>query len=158
MPTEPIHYATVIDAAPADVFAMFTALGRWWPLAYTFAGVDFVDAAIEPRAGGRWFERDARGAETPWGDVRTFERDHRVVLGFAIGADRKPTPPAQASEVEVRFVPEAKGRTRVEVTHRDLDRHGAAAAAALRDGMASPHGWPLILAELRRAVAHAHPH
>jgi hypothetical protein len=43
------------------------------------------------------------------------------------------------------------GRTRIDLTHRDFERHGKD-AEALRTGMNSPQGWPLILAEFRRWV------
>jgi uncharacterized protein YndB with AHSA1/START domain len=149
MPSPPIHAELELAAPPSEVFQLFTAgLGRWWPLAYTFSASEFLDARVETEVGGRWFERDRSGVETPWGDVRAIDRDRELVLGFAIGADRKPTAPEQASEVMVRFEPVEQG-TRVVIEHRDFERHGAS-GAQLREGMASPQGWPLILAELRR--------
>jgi len=72
------------------------------------------------------------------------------VLAFAIGPDRQPAPRGTASELEVRFLPAPTG-TRLELEHRDLDRHGEG-AEKLRAGMDSPQGWPLILADLRRAL------
>ena len=50
----------------------------------------------------------------------------------------------RASEVEVRFVAESSERTRVELEHRHLDRHGAA-WAGLSDGIGDDQGWPLYL-------------
>ena len=107
---------------------------------------------MEPRAGGRWYERSQDGSEESWGDVRTCEPPHCLVLAFGVAPARKPEPPERASEVEVRLLPEGENRTRVEIEHRQFERHGEG-AATLRAGLDSDHGWPLILAELRRAAA-----
>jgi len=83
--------------------------------------------AIEPRAGGHWYEVDRRGRRIDWGEVRAFEPDRRLVLGWAISADRGQEPPERASEVEVRFLALGPKLTRVEVEHRGFARHGAGA-------------------------------
>lgn len=125
-------------------------------LAYTFSGPTFATAVVEPGSGGRWFERDESGRELPWGEVRAYEEGRRLVLSFAIGLDRQPTPAEEASEVEVRFTPADGERTKVAVEHRDFARHGEG-AAKMREAMDSPQGWPLILAELRRAARRVAP-
>ncbi|HXB36254.1 MAG TPA: hypothetical protein VNU75_00990, partial [Acidimicrobiales bacterium] len=58
---------------------------------------------------------------------------------------------AKASEVEVRFTAENAGRTRVDVEHRNLDRHGDG-WENLRDAIGSPGGWPLELGAFARRV------
>ena len=152
----PISHSLVIEAPPDAVFDLFAnKLGEWWPLPFTFSGVSFQSAIVEPRAGGRWLERTREGEEIAWGDVHAYEPGRRLVLGFAIGADRRPMPRENASEVEVRFIPAGEG-TRVEVEHRNFERHGEG-AEILRSGMDSRQGWPIILAELRRAAERARP-
>jgi uncharacterized protein YndB with AHSA1/START domain/catechol 2,3-dioxygenase-like lactoylglutathione lyase family enzyme len=147
-----ITHQVVVEAGPSGAFEAFTAyLGAWWPLAYTFSEASFADAAIEPRVGGVWFERNAAGGKLSWGEVRAYEPGERLVLAFAIGADRKPVSNDAASEVEVRFSADGPGRARVEVEHRDFARHGEG-GEMLRAGMNSAQGWPLILAELRRWI------
>jgi uncharacterized protein YndB with AHSA1/START domain len=149
MALAPISHAVTIDLPPALAFARFAdQLGQWWPLAYSFSGPDFAHAAIDPHAGGRWFERTKGGEQLSWGKVHAYDRGKRLVLGFAIGADRRPTPDGAASEVEVRFEPDGDG-TSLTVEHRAFERHGDA-AEKMREGMASPQGWPLILAEFAR--------
>jgi uncharacterized protein YndB with AHSA1/START domain len=150
MANELVSHDVIVEAARESAFDAFTNhLGLWWPLAYTFSGPQFEDARIDQRSGGSWYERNDAGETMPWGEVRTYTPNERLVLSFAIGADRKPTTKASASEVEIRFSQADAGRTRVEVTHRDFERHGAD-ADALSAGMNSPQGWPLILAEFRR--------
>ncbi len=54
------------------------------------------------------------------------------------------TDPDQTSEVEVRFISETPERTRVELEHRNLDRHGNG-WEAVRAGVSGDGGWPLYL-------------
>lgn len=145
----PLRASITVDAPPESAFEAFTAeLGRWWPLAYTYAQAELDTAVIEPKAGGPWFERDRAGQETAWGEVRAWEPPSRLVLSFAVSPDRAPEPEERASEVEIRFLPEGSG-TRIELEHRDFERHGEG-AGRLRDGLVSPGGWPLILADFAR--------
>jgi hypothetical protein len=62
--------------------------------------------------------------------------------------------PAQTSEVEVRFVPEAPDRTRVELEHRHLDRHGSG-WDSVREGVDGDQGWPLYLTRYRALFGEA---
>jgi hypothetical protein len=67
-------------------------------------------------------------------------------LAWQIAPDRAPEPnPAKASEVEVRFHPSDPTSTPVDLEHRAFPRHGDA-AGTYRQGLASPQGWPRILA------------
>ena len=68
----------------------------------------------------------------------------------ANGSDPEPDL-AKSSEVEVRFTPEPGGRTRVDLEHRYLERHGLD-ADAIKNAIDSPEGWGLLL-ELYRAAA-----
>jgi uncharacterized protein YndB with AHSA1/START domain len=72
-----------------------------------------------------------------------YEPPDRVVVSWDISpswqieADLDKT-----SEVEVRFIAEAAGRTRVELEHRNLDRHGLG-WESVRQGVDGDQGWPL---------------
>jgi uncharacterized protein YndB with AHSA1/START domain len=69
-----------------------------------------------------------------------------VVFSWDIGPTwQLETNPANASEVEVRFIEEGAGSTRVELEHRNIDRHGPG-WEAVADGIGSEQGWPLYLA------------
>src|SRR5690625_335626 len=111
---------TVTVKAPlAKAFTAFTErLGTWWPQQFTFGEEGFETAVVEPRAGGRWFERDVGGEELDWGEVRVWEPPDRLVLSWRVSPERTHEPPERASEVEVRFVPVGPAETRVELLHR----------------------------------------
>lgn len=158
MTLQPVEHEIVVEVPAGQAFELFAdQLGEWWPLAFTFSGARFASAQIEANPGGRWFERTRSGEELSWGDVRAYERGKRLVLAFAIGADRQPAAPQNASEVEVTFVPIDASQTRIAVEHRDFERHGEH-AKTMRDGMDSQSGgWPVILAELQRHVRRIKP-
>jgi uncharacterized protein YndB with AHSA1/START domain len=151
MSVEPVRCSIEAAAPPERAFERFVgAIGRWWPIGYTYGGDLFETVAIEPRAGGRWFETRLDGNEESWGTVRAFEPGHRLVLSFNVSPQRTPEPPERESEVEIRFAPH-DGGARIELEHRDIAQHGEG-AEALRAGMASRHGWPLILACFAREM------
>lgn len=148
MTTDPIRCQVRVHGAPAQVFARFVELSRWWPMGYSRSGAKFAGAFIEPHVGGRWYETDQVGNESSWGDVRAYDAGHRLVLGFNIRPDQGVEPPERQSEVEVTFEAQADD-TLVVLDHRDLDKH-VEGAASVAKGMASVHGWPLILATFER--------
>jgi uncharacterized protein YndB with AHSA1/START domain len=132
---------------PAErAFALYTAMmGRWWPGTHHIGKQKFETIVVEPRAGGRYFERDAAGVECDWGTVLAWEPPHRVVLSWHLGPDWKFDPdPEKASEVEVRFIPDGEGVTIVELEHRAIERHGEG-YEKVRDAVNSPGGWTAIL-------------
>jgi uncharacterized protein YndB with AHSA1/START domain len=141
MTIAPITADVTVAVPPARAFALFTAhFGRWWPKSHAIGAAPPETLVIEPRTGGRWFERSADGVETPWGRVLAWEPPRRVLLTWQIGADWT-YDPALLTEVEARFDPVAGG-TRVRLKHRDLERFGPSAAAHA-DQLRS--GWPSML-------------
>ncbi|NES14409.1 MULTISPECIES: SRPBCC family protein [Micromonospora] len=134
--------------APASAeraFAVFTgSLTDWWVREYTWSGPDaLAELGIEPRAGGMLYEIGPYGFRSDFGRVLTWDPPRRLVFTWQIGPDRVPVPdPARASEVEVLFLPEGPDRTRVEVEHRNFDRHGEA-AEGYREALTA--GWHELL-------------
>jgi hypothetical protein len=63
--------------------------------------------------------------------------------------------PANASEVEVRFVAETADRTRVELEHRNLERHGPG-WEGVQEGVEGDAGWPLYLARYADLLGGGH--
>jgi uncharacterized protein YndB with AHSA1/START domain len=110
--------------APREVaWRVFTEqMATWWPLAmYKIGKAAAVDAVIEPRVGGRWYERGEDGTTCDWGRVLAWEPHARLVLTWDITADWQYDPALQ-TEIEVRFIAEGEAGTRVELEHRRLDR------------------------------------
>jgi uncharacterized protein YndB with AHSA1/START domain len=122
-----------VQAPPAVAWRVFTEqLGGWWPLAhYKIGKVAAVDAVMEPRVGGLWFERGEDGSTCNWGSVLAWEPPTRLVLSWDITADWQYDPTLK-TEIEVLFVPEGNDATRVELKHRKLDRYGTRAAEMRR--------------------------
>jgi uncharacterized protein YndB with AHSA1/START domain len=122
-PVPPIVKSVTVCAAPARAFALFAErFARWWPLARVHTGPDPVDCAIEPRVGGRVFERAADGRETLWGTVLVYDPPHRLAFSWAVELRA-----GQEQLVEIRFTAEDSG-TRVELTHSGWEKLGDAAA------------------------------
>lgn len=121
-----IRKMTVIEAEQSIAWKVFTEkMGAWWPLAYYKIGkANAVDAAIEPRVGGRWFERGEDLSTCQWGSVLAWEPPSRLVLSWDVNADWQ-YDPSLNTEIEVRFIADGNKRTRVELEHRRLDRYGA---------------------------------
>lgn len=115
-----------VQAPVAVAWRVFTEkMGTWWPLAhYKIGKAAAVDAVMEPRVGGRWYERGEDGSTCEWGTVLAWEPGARLVLSWDITADWQ-YDPALKTEIEVRFIPEGDEATRVELEHRHLDRYGA---------------------------------
>ena len=104
-----------------------------------------AETVFEPRVGGHILDRGTDGSECRWARVLAYEPPTRVVFSWDIGPTwQLETDPANASEVEVRWFAEAPDRTRVELEHRHLERHGPG-WEAVRDGIADDAGWTLYL-------------
>jgi uncharacterized protein YndB with AHSA1/START domain len=115
-----------VQAPPAVAWRVFTEMmGTWWPLsAYKIGKANALDAIIEPRVGGRWYERGDDGTTCNWGSVLAWEPPSRLLLSWDITADWQYDPDLK-TEIEVRFIADGKDATRVELQHRKLDRYGA---------------------------------
>jgi uncharacterized protein YndB with AHSA1/START domain len=133
---------SVTVAAPLAVaFEVFTAqIEAWWPMASHHIGqADCAAVVIEPRAGGRWFERGVDGTECDWGRVLLWDAPNRVTLMWQLSA-RFQFDPSIETEVDVCFTALDARTTRVDLEHRGLDAYGAD-AAAMRETFSSPNGW-----------------
>jgi uncharacterized protein YndB with AHSA1/START domain len=133
-------------AMPTErAFAFFTdKFGSWWPPAYHIGQVDMADVVLEPREGGRWYERGVDGSETDWGRVLAWEPPDRLVVTWQINGPWQFDPDsAHASEIEVRFLPDGPDQTRVELEHRHIER--LVAGQSIRDAIGSGGGWSAVL-------------
>jgi uncharacterized protein YndB with AHSA1/START domain len=145
-----VSHTLTVRAPVERAFTVFTdGFGSWWPATHHLGDAELADAIIEPRAGGRWYERNADGSECDWGHVIAWEPPHRVLLAWQLDADWRYDPDL-ITEVDVRFEPDGDG-TRVTFEHRHLERMGDR-SEEVRRAIDSPEGWRGILANYREAA------
>lgn len=137
----------IVQAPAARAFSVFTErFGDFKPPEHNLLAQPLAETVFEPRVGGHIYDRATDGTECHWARVLVFDPPHRVVFTWDIGPTwQLETDPMNASEVEVRFVQEGPHRTRVELEHRDIDRHGPG-WESVADGVGHDQGWPLYLA------------
>ena len=142
-----------VKAPPPVAWRVFTEkMATWWPLEnYKIGKAKAVDAVIEPRVGGRWYERGDDGSTCDWGRVLVWEPHSRLVLSWDISADWQYDPKLN-TEIEVRFIAEGKDETRVELEHRHLDRYGAR-REEMRRIFDTEGDWGRVLGMFARAAA-----
>ena len=144
----------VVDAPIDRAFDVFTRkFDRIKPREHNLLGGDIAESVFEPRVGGRVYDRGVDGRECQWARVLAYEPPDRIVFSWDISPRWELEPdPAKASEVEVRFVAESPTRTRVELEHRHLDRHGDG-WPGMAEGVRGADGWPLYLSRFSEAAA-----
>jgi uncharacterized protein YndB with AHSA1/START domain len=136
----------VVDASVDRAFRVFTKqFDRIKPREHNMLAVEIAESVFEPHIGGRVYDRGADGSECQWGRVLAYEPPERILFTWDISPYWQiETDPDKTSEVEVRFVAESSSRTRVELEHRHLDRHGDG-WEGVREGVRGDQGWPLYL-------------
>jgi uncharacterized protein YndB with AHSA1/START domain len=153
-----IRHEVIVDVDIDRAFRTFADLDRIKPREHNMLAVPIEATVVEPHEGGAIYDRGTDGSTCRWARVLAWDPPHRMVFSWDIGPDwRIVDDLARASEVEVRFTPEphaggTPARTRVELTHRHLDRHGEG-WTGVRDGVDNPQGWPLYLGRLQEAAA-----
>jgi uncharacterized protein YndB with AHSA1/START domain len=142
-----------VKAPPEIAWRVFTEkMGTWWPLGeYKIGKSKAVDAVLEPRVGGRWYERGEDGSTCDWGRVLAWEPHSRLVITWDITADWQYDPKLN-TEIEVRFIADGKDATRVELEHRHLDRYGAR-REEMRRIFDTEGDWGKLLEMFARAAA-----
>ena len=78
---------------------------------------------VEPRIGGRWYDRSKSGAERQLGRVLAWDPDHRLLLTWQLRMNQTFDPNLE-TEIEVKFTPTGAEKTLVTVEHRKLERFG----------------------------------
>ena len=141
-----VGFEVTVDVGRAEAFRVFTEeFDAIKPREHNLLAVDIAETVLEPRAGGSVYDRGVDGSVCRWGRVLAYEPPDRLVLAWDISPQwQVQDDPARASEVEIRFVEAGPGRTRLELTHRHLDRH-LDGWEQVRAGIAADAGWPLYL-------------
>jgi uncharacterized protein YndB with AHSA1/START domain len=144
-----IRKQLIVDAPAERAFRVFTAgMGDWWPKSHHIGASPLADCVIEPRVGGRWYERGEDGSRCDWGKVLAWDPPRRLVLAWQLNAGFK-YDPNLITEVEITFTTVAPQRTQVDFEHRDLERFGEV-AGRLRGEMDA--GWGQILESYRETA------
>ncbi|HWG26633.1 SRPBCC family protein [Actinospica sp.] len=136
----------VVQAPIERAFAVFTErFGDFKPPEHNLLKAPIAETVFEPRVGGHIYDRAVDGSECRWARILAYQPPDRVVFSWDISPQWQiETELENTSEVEVRFIAEAPGRTRVELEHRNIDRHGPG-WQAVADGVGNDAGWPLYL-------------
>jgi uncharacterized protein YndB with AHSA1/START domain len=134
--------SVMVDAPQERAFSVFTdGIDSWWPREHTIGEAELKQMVLEPKVGGRAYGIGVDGSESDWGRVLAFDPPNRIVVSWDITLQWKhERNVAKTSDFEVRFIPEGPDRTRVELEHRHLERHGDG-WEAMRDAVGSPNGW-----------------
>ena len=154
---KPIRHQVVVNTPIDRAFALFTNnFDAVKPREHNLLPVPIAETIFEPRVGGHIYDIGVDGSRCQWAGVLAYEPPSRVVFTWDIGPTwQLETDPTKTSEVEVRFIAESGERTRVELEHRHLERHGTG-WRSVADGVDGEAGWPLYLhryAELVVSVA-----
>ena len=143
---EPLRLSFVVDRSAAHAFDVWTHdIARWWPADHTATAEEDLTVVLEPRVGGRLFERTTDGREVDWGEILAWEPPDRFVYTWHLKRDR-----VDATEVEIRFHPISPASTRVEIEHRGWERLGSD-GPTWRDR--NRGGWDSLLPHYLAAVA-----
>jgi uncharacterized protein YndB with AHSA1/START domain len=149
---EPVRKEVVVEAPVERAFRVFTdKFNLWWPREHHIGAAEMAEAIIEPRVGGRWYEKGVDGSECEWGQVLTWDPPKRVVMKWQLDHEWK-FDPSLHTEVEVRFTPIAPMQTRVELEHRLLENMGEH-AAMVRAGVDSEQGWGMLMSLFANAAS-----
>jgi uncharacterized protein YndB with AHSA1/START domain len=138
----PVRKSVRVNASPERAFEVFTSgMVRWWLKSHSINKSPIKDIVLEPKEGGRWFERGEDGTECQWGKVLAWDPPSRLMLAWQI-TQAWTFDPNLMTEVDVRFIPDGGG-TRIELEHR-VDGFGDA-APQLFGILDSPNGWSALL-------------
>lgn len=139
-----VRTSITVQAPIERAFRVFTeGIDTWWSRDHHLIADRFDHMVFEPRVGGHIYDVGVDGSECRWSRVLAYEPPTRVVFSWDINLTwQLEHDPEKTSEVEVRFTPEGPDRTRVELEHRHIDRHGEG-WEKMRDAVGSPNGWNL---------------
>jgi uncharacterized protein YndB with AHSA1/START domain len=153
---QPIRKSVSVTAPVEQAFALFVErFDAIKPREHNLLPVPIAETVFEPRVGGHIYDVGVDGSRCQWARVLLYEPPIRLVFSWDIGPAWQLEPdPTKTSEVEVRFIAESDGRTRVELEHRHLERHGSG-WQSVGDGVEGEAGWPLYLHRYAEVVREA---
>jgi uncharacterized protein YndB with AHSA1/START domain len=150
---QPIRKSVTVNASVEQAFALFVdRFDAIKPREHNLLAVPIRESVFEPRVGGHIYDVGADGSECRWARVLVYEPPTRLLFSWDIGPTWQLEPDSsKTSEVEVCFIAESDMRTRVELEHRHLERHGSD-WRSVAEGVQGEAGWPLYLHRYAEAV------
>src|SRR4051794_6115471 len=115
-----------VNAPQHHAFEVFTRdFGAFKPAEHNLLSVPIAETVVETHVGGHIIDRGTDGSECRWARVLAYEPPGRFVFSWDISPRwQVESDPAKTSQVEVTFTAVGPDRTRVDIEHRHLDRHG----------------------------------
>jgi uncharacterized protein YndB with AHSA1/START domain len=149
-----VRKVVVVDAPIDQAFKVFTQrFGDFKPPEHNMLGAPIAETVFDSHVGGHIYDRGEDGSECRWARILAFDPPSRVLFSLDISPTwQVESNQANTSEVEVRFVAESDDRTRVELEHRHLDRHGPG-WEGIHAGVDGSDGWPRYLARYADLLA-----
>jgi uncharacterized protein YndB with AHSA1/START domain len=142
---EPLRIRFRVDCPPERTFELWTVqTSTWWPTSHTVSAQAGVEVIIEPRVGGRIYERTPAGDEHDWGEVTHWAPPHQIAYLWHLRQDR-----ADATEVEIRFAADEQDGTAVSIEHRGWERLGAPGPERRQQNQ---RGWDGLLPHFEAAA------
>jgi uncharacterized protein YndB with AHSA1/START domain len=149
-----VKTSIVVEAPIEEAFRVFTEeFGSFKPPEHNMLQVEIAETIFEPRVGGHLYDRGVDGSECRWARILAYEPPSRVMFSWDISPRWQiETDLEKTSEVEVHFISEGPERTRVELEHRNIERHGDGWEGT-REGVGGNEGWPLYLQRFAEVMA-----
>ena len=149
-----VNASIEVNASAERAFEVFTRdFGAFKPAEHNLLSVPIAETVVETHVGGHIIDRGADGSECPWATVLAYEPPNRFVFSWNISPRwQLETDSDKQSEVVVTFTALAEDRTRVDINHRHLDRHGEG-WEGVREGVSTEEGWPLYLSRYADLLA-----
>jgi uncharacterized protein YndB with AHSA1/START domain len=135
---DPLRLSYEIRCSPEHAFEVWTTrVSTWWPKGHSASGDPDTLVVLEPRQGGRIFERTPDGTEIDWGQITLWNPPHQLGYAWHITRDR-----SDATDVELTFVGLGDGTTRLDIVHTGWERLGVE-GAVFRE--ANTNGWGALV-------------
>jgi uncharacterized protein YndB with AHSA1/START domain len=141
-PATSVHKSITVDAPIDRAFHVFTQeMQTWWPPEHHLLDASLAEMVVEPHVGGDIYDLGTDGSRCRWARVLEYDPPNLFVFSWDINLEWEiETDLERTSEVAITFTAEGENRTRVELEHRNLDRHGEG-WEKMRDAVGSPDGW-----------------
>jgi hypothetical protein len=142
---EPLRLSYELSCSADHAFDVWTTrIGAWWPKGHSTSGDPGAVAVLEPRTGGRVFERTTEGTEIDWGVITQWDPPRRLGYTWHIGRDA-----TQATDVSLTFVDLGDGTSRLDIIQTGWEHLGAE-GPTWRE--ANNNGWGALVPWFRAAA------